>query len=107
MNQPTSDEQRIIFQNWLRDQLKALDFYIKRTDSYLVREFHRYTVEHGHPIDEASLGRYINRGQAFEGRPVVPTPDTCRDLAAVLGIPAIEVMKQAGLVREEDFKKPA
>lgn len=59
MNIEIPIEQRIIFQNWLREQLKALDFYQKRGDFYLIREFMKFCVEKGHPIDEASLGRYI------------------------------------------------
>ena len=102
MNIEIPIQQRIIFQNWLREQLKALDFYQKRGDFYLIREFMKYCVENGHPIDEASLGRYINKEQ-----PVVPTPDRCRALALVLGIAPIEVMKMAGHVRDDDWQTPA
>lgn len=49
-------------------------------------------------IDEASLGRYLR-----DENSVIPTPERCRMLAAVLKIPAIEVMKRAGLVKDEDM----
>ena len=101
MNIEISKEQREAFRDWLRAQLKALDFYVTRGDYYLIREFHKFTVEKGHPIDEASLGRYINREN-----PVVPTTVTCRDLGAILGIPAIDVMKAAGLVHDSDWETP-
>lgn len=103
MNIEITIEQRIAFRDWFRAQLKAFDppFYQSRGDSYLIREFHKYTIEKGHPIDEASLGRYINRDN-----PVIPTTVTCRDLGAILGIPAIDVMKAAGLVRDDDWETP-
>jgi len=101
MNIEITMEQRIAFRDWLRERLKALDFYVTRGDWYLIREFHKFTVEKGHPIDEASLGRYINRDN-----PVVPTTVTCRDLGAIFGIPAIDVMKAAGLVYDSDWDEP-
>src|SRR5690348_4655695 len=101
MNIEISKEQREKFRDWFRAQLKALEFYNRRGDWYLIREFHKYTIEKGHPIDEASLGRYINREN-----PVVPTTVTCRDLGAILGIPAIDVMKAAGLVVDSDWETP-
>ncbi len=101
MNIEISKEQREAFRDWLRKQLRDLDFYIRRTDWYLIREFHKYTIEKGHPIDEASLGRYLRIDN-----PVVPTTVTCRDLAAILGIPAIDVMKAAGLVLDSDWETP-
>ncbi|HEU5347852.1 MAG TPA: hypothetical protein VFU63_04495 [Ktedonobacterales bacterium] len=101
MNIEISKEQREAFRDWLRAKLRELDFYQRRGEFYLIREFHKYTIEKGHPIDEASLGRYINRDN-----PVVPTTVTCRDLGAILGIPAIDVMKAAGLVRDEDWETP-
>lgn len=103
MNIKTSLEMRIAFRDWLRAQLRAFDppFYNARGDHYLIREF-RYFCEHaGHPIDEASLGRYLR-----EENPVIPTPDRCRALAAVLKLPAIEVMKRAGLVTAADMAAP-
>jgi hypothetical protein len=101
MNIEITMEQRIKFRDWLRAQLKQREFYVSRGDFYLIREFHKFTIEKGHPIDEASLGRYINRDN-----PVVPTTVTCRDLGAILGIPAIDVMKAAGLVRDDDWETP-
>lgn len=99
MNVDIGEETRIGFRNWLRDKLRALEFYNRRGDHYLIREFHKYCEEAGHPVDEASLGRYLR-----DENPVIPTPDRCRALAAVFKIPAIEVMKAAGLVTEADME---
>lgn len=103
MNIEISIEQREAFRDWFRAQLRAFDppFYQTRGDHYLIREFHKYTVEQGHPIDEPSLGRYLR-----DEEPVIPTTVTCREIAAVLKIPAVEVMKAAGLVRDEDWDMP-
>jgi hypothetical protein len=97
-NVSMSDEARFAFRDWLRGHLKALEFYNRRGDHYLIREFHKYCAEHGQEIDEASLGRYLR-----DEDPVIPTPDRCRTLAAVFKIPPIEVMKAAGLVVDADF----
>lgn len=101
MNITIDDETRESFRDWLRDQLRKLDFYNRRGDHYLIREFHKYCAEHGQDIDEASLGRYLR-----DENPVIPTPDRCRALAAVLGLRAIDVMMAAGLVNEEDLVAP-
>jgi hypothetical protein len=98
MNINIEDEARIAFRDWLRGKLKELEFYNRRGDHYLIREFHKYCEEAGHPIDEASLGRYLR-----DENPVIPTPDRCRALGAVLKMPAIDVMKAAGLVKSEDM----
>ncbi|HEY1391648.1 MAG TPA: hypothetical protein VGF38_24140 [Ktedonobacterales bacterium] len=97
-NISVSDEARFAFRDWLRERLRGLEFYNRRGDHYLIREFHKYCAEHGQEIDEASLGRYLR-----DEDPVIPTPDRCRALAAVFKIPPIEVMKAAGLVIEADF----
>lgn len=101
MNIDTPMETRIAFRDWLRAQLRTLDppFYNARGDHYLIREFRYFCEQAGHPIDEASLGRYLR-----DKNPVIPTPDRCRALAAVLKLPAIEVMKHAGLVMDADFQ---
>ena len=98
MNINISQETRAAFRDWLREQLRRLEFYNRRGDHYLIREFHRYCAERGQDIDEASLGRYLR-----DDNPVIPTPERCRVLGAVLKIPAIEVMKAAGLVLDEDM----
>ncbi len=98
MNTNSTEETRAAFRDWLREQLRRLEFYNRRGDHYLIREFHRYCAERGQDIDEASLGRYLR-----DDNPVIPTPERCRALGAVLKIPAIEVMKAAGLVLDEDM----
>jgi hypothetical protein len=102
MNIDIEEEQRIAFRDWLRDKLKGLDFYNRRGDRYLIREFHKYCEQVGHTVDEASLGRYLR-----DENPVIPTPDRCRALAAVFRIPAVEVMIAAGLVQQADWKVPS
>lgn len=99
MNINIEDETRIAFRDWLRDKLKKLEFYNRRGDHYLIREFHKFCDEAGHPVDEASLGRYLR-----DENPVIPTPDRCRALGAVLKIPAIDVMMAAGLVKKTDME---
>ena len=98
MNINVAQETRAAFRDWLREQLRRLEFYNRRGDHYLIREFHRYCAEHGQDIDEASLGRYLR-----DENPVIPTPERCRALGTVLKMPAIEVMKAAGLVLDEDM----
>ncbi len=98
MNIEIPADTRASFRDWLRKQLKKREFYNRRGNRYLIREFHKYYIKVGHPIDEASLGRYLR-----DENPVVPTPARCRELGAVLKISPIEVMKQAGLVFDEDF----
>jgi hypothetical protein len=99
LNINIEEETRIAFRDWLRDKLKKLEFYNRRGDHYLIREFHKYCEQAGHPVDEASLGRYLR-----DENPVIPTPDRCRALAAVLKIPAIDVMIAAGLVKQGDME---
>jgi hypothetical protein len=98
LNINIAEETRIAFRDWLRSQLKTLEFYNRRGDHYLIREFHKYCAEHGQDIDEASLGRYLR-----DDNPVIPTPDRCRALGSVLKIPAIDVMMAAGLVNKSDM----
>lgn len=98
MNINVDQATREAFRDWLREQLRQLEFYNRRGDHYLIREFHRYCAEHGQDIDEASLGRYLR-----DENPVIPTPERCRALGAVLHLPAIEVMKAAGLVIDADM----
>ena len=98
MNISIAEETRVAFRDWLRGKLVELEFYNRRGDHYLIREFHKYCSDAGHPIDEASLGRYLR-----DENPVIPTPERCRALAAVLKMSAIDVMIAAGLVKEEDL----
>jgi len=98
MNIEMAPETRAAFRDWLRGELRRLEFYNRRSDHYLIREFHKYCAEKGQDIDEASLGRYLR-----DENPVIPTPERCRALAAMFKIPAIEVMKHAGLVMDSDM----
>lgn len=99
VNISVEEETRIAFRDWLRGKLKGLEFYNRRGDHYLIREFHKYCEEAGYPIDEASLGRYLR-----DENPVIPTPDRCRALAGVFKMPAIDVMIAAGLVKPGDME---
>ena len=95
----TSDEQRrYAFRDWLQGELRRLDFYQRRGGRYLVSEFARYAKQLGARVEEVSLGRYLR-----EKDPVLPTPESCRELARALGLPAAEVLMEAGYLTPEDF----
>jgi len=95
------DETRVAFRDWLREKLRGLEFYNRRGDHYLIREFHKWCSDQGVEIDEASLGRYLR-----DDNPVIPTPERCRALATVFHMRAIGVMKAAGLVIDADLEEP-
>lgn len=100
MNNKISDETRATFRDWFREQLRLLEFYNKRPlpdGHYLIREFAKYCVEKGAPIDEASLGRYLR-----DDDPVMPTPERCRVLAKVLWMDPYVVLLMASYIRLED-----
>ena len=95
----TIDEtRRYAFRDWLRTQLQRLDFYQRRGDRYLVSEFWRYADQLGARVEEVSLGRYLR-----EDNPVLPTPESCRELAKALGCHPAEVLLEAGYLTPEDF----
>lgn len=95
----TIDEtRRYAFRDWLRTQLQRLDFYQRRGDRYLVSEFWRYADSLGARVEEVSLGRYLR-----EENPVLPTPESCRELAKALGCHPAEVLLEAGYLTAEDF----
>ena len=95
----TIDEQRRkAFRDWLRSQLQRLDFYQRRGDRYLVSEFWRYADSLGAHVEEVSLGRYLR-----EENPVLPTPESCRELAKALDCHPAEVLLEAGYLIPEDF----
>jgi hypothetical protein len=95
----TSDERRrYAFRDWLRQQLVELDFYQRRGDRYLVSEFARYAGSLGARVEEVSLGRYLRNEN-----PVLPTPESCRELAKALGRHPTEVLMEAGYLSPEDF----
>ncbi|HEX9004207.1 MAG TPA: hypothetical protein VGB07_30120 [Blastocatellia bacterium] len=98
MNNKVDLETRIHFRNWLRSELRRLDFYQRRGNHYLIREFAKYCVEHNAPIDEASLGRYLR-----DDEPVLPTPERCRALARVLEHPPVRVLIEAGYLEGDDL----
>lgn len=91
MNNKVDAKTRTHFRDWLRLELKRLDFYQRRGDHYLIREFAKYCVDQGAPIDEASLGRYLR-----DDDPVLPTPERCRSLARVLELSPVQVFVEAG-----------
>jgi len=95
----TSDEQRrYAFRDWLRAELARLDFYQRRGDRYLVSEFARYATQKGARVEEVSLGRYLR-----DDNPVLPTPESCRELARALDRHPAEVLMQAGYLTPDDF----
>ncbi len=95
----TSDEQRrYAFRDWLQEALRKLDFYQRRGDRYLVSEFARYAKQQGARVEEVSLGRYLR-----DKDPVLPTPESCRELALALGLHPAEVLLEAGYLTPEDF----
>lgn len=95
----TSDEQRrATFRDWLRAELRRLDYYQRRGDRYLMSEFARDAEKAGAHVEEVSLGRYL-RGE----NPVLPTPENCRELAHALGRQPVEVLVMAGYLTPDDF----
>lgn len=101
MNNKVELATRLQFRDWLRQELRKLDFYQRRGDHYLIREFAKYCAEHGSPIDEASLGRYLR-----DEEPVLPTPERCRALARVLEYAPVHVLIQAGYLEGDDLFTP-
>lgn len=98
MRYTSDDHRRYAFRDWLRAELEKLDFYQRRGDRYLVSEFARYADQLGARVEEVSLGRYLR-----EENPVLPTPESCRELAKALGRHPTEVLMEAGYLTPEDF----
>ena len=98
MRYTSDDHRRYAFRDWLRDELRRLDFYQRRGDRYLVSEFARYADQLGARVEEVSLGRYLR-----DESPVLPTPESCRELARALGRHPAEVLLEAGYLTPEDF----
>ena len=98
MRYTSDDNRRYAFRDWLRHELARLDFYQRRGDRYLVSEFARYADQLGARVEEVSLGRYLR-----EENPVLPTPESCRELARALGRHPAEVLLEAGYLTPEDF----
>jgi hypothetical protein len=98
MRYTSDDQRRYAFRNWLRQELVQLDFYQKRGDRYLVSEFARYADSLGARVEEVSLGRYLRAEN-----PVLPTPESCRELARALDLHPAEVLIAAGYLIPEDF----
>ena len=95
----TSDEhRRYAFRDWLRAELARLEFYQRRGDRYLVSEFARYADQLGARVEEVSLGRYLR-----DENPVLPTPESCRELARALDRHPVEALLEAGYLTAEDF----
>lgn len=95
----TGDEQRrATFRDWLRAELRRLDYYQRRGDRYLMSEFARDAEKAGARVEEVSLGRYLR-----SENPVLPTPENCRELAHALGRQPVEVLVMAGYLTPDDF----
>ena len=95
----TSDEQRrATFRDWLRAELRRLDYYQRRGDRYLMSEFARDAEKAGAHVEEVSLGRYLR-----DDNPVLPTPENCRELARALQRHPAEVLVMAGYLTPDDF----
>ena len=98
MRYTSDDHRRYAFRDWLRAELARQDFYQRRGDRYLVSEFARYADQLGARVEEVSLGRYLRAEN-----PVLPTPESCRELARALGRHPVEVLLEAGYLTPEDF----
>jgi len=98
MRYTSDDQRRFAFRTWLRQQLVDLEFYQRRGNRYLVSEFARYASSLGARVEEVSLGRYLRNEN-----PVLPTPESCRELARALGRHPTEVLLEAGYLSPEDF----
>ena len=61
-------------------------------------EFARYASSLGARVEEVSLGRYLRNEN-----PVLPTPESCRELAKALDRHPTEVLLEAGYLSPEDF----
>jgi hypothetical protein len=99
----TSDEQRRnAFRDWLQAELRREEFYQRRGERYLVSEFARFAKEHGARVEEVSLGRYLR-----DKNPVLPTPESCREIARALGKAPAEALIEAGYLTPEDLLSPS
>ncbi len=98
MRYTSDDHRRYAFRDWLRGELARLDFYQRRGNRYLVSEFARYADQMGARVEEVSLGRYLR-----DENPVLPTPESCRELARALGRHPAEVLLEAGYLMPDDF----
>lgn len=95
----TGDEQRrVTFRDWLRAELRRLDYYQRRGDRYLISEFARDAEKAGAHVEEVSLGRYLR-----DANPVLPSPENCRELARALQRHPAEVLVMAGYLTPDDF----
>jgi len=98
MRYTSDDQRRYAFRDWLRAELARLEFYQRRGDRYLVSEFARYADRLGARVEEVSLGRYLR-----DENPVLPTPESCRELARALECHPLDVLLEAGYLTLEDF----
>lgn len=99
MRYTTHPERAPRFRDWLRGELRRLEFYQRRGDRYLKSAFARHTTALGAQVDEVSLGRYLR-----EEDPVLPTPERCRALARALGRHPWEVLLAAGYLLDSDLR---
>lgn len=106
MNITVDENTRIAFRDALRRELREFqgeggNFYSKRGNHYLIREFHKYCRTLGIDIDEASLGRYLR-----DENPVLPTPDRCRALGQVFGKAPVFFLELANYWKPSDMDVP-
>jgi hypothetical protein len=83
---------RAAFRDWLREQMRR-QHYRTPGGHYNVAEF---AAQHG--LTAVSVGRYIR-----EARPVLPTPEMCRDLATATGENYVDVLRLAGYQTQDDL----
>lgn len=94
----SGDEQRrATFRDWLRAELRRLDYYQRRGGRYLLSEFARDAEKAGAHVEEVSLGRYLR-----DENPVLPTPESCRELARALQRHPAEALIMAGYLTPDD-----
>ncbi len=95
------EQRRATFRDWLRAELRRLDYYQRRGDRYLMSEFARDAEKAGAHVEEVSLGRYLR-----DENPVLPTPQSCRELARALQRHPVEALIMAGYLTPDDFYCP-
>lgn len=98
MRNMTDEQRRYQFRDWVRAELRRLDFWHRRGNRYLISDFVRYAREQGAHVEEAPLARWLR-----DESPVLPTAESCRELARALGTSSVEVLLAAGHLVWEDI----
>lgn len=91
MRNMTDEQRRHEFRDWLKAEMRRLDFWRRRGNHYFISEFVRYAREQGAQIEAVPFGRWIR-----DENPVLPDADSCRELARALGMSSVEVLLAAG-----------